>query len=143
MASSAAPTPIARRRLFLKALASTHSLSWRLATQQPALDGITRIETRTEALYFEDGVCVHASSRAGDTAVPCRMVGMKLVAWIDDDDALSADYFPGARAVLWRMDDENMTVALTGRAQRFEPVLPLTGLTSPVPLFAKLARLAS
>ena len=127
------------RARWLKELAASNAISWKIASLRPCLDGLTRIETNTQSLYFQDGVCVRATSKCGDTAVPCRLTGMRIVGWIADDDRLYADYVPGTRALLWCSDDDDMTVALTARAEKFEQVLPLTALTRKVPVFSPYA----
>jgi hypothetical protein len=117
------------RRQWLKELAADNAICWRIASLRPSLDGLTRLETRHQSIYFQDGVCVRAASRNGDTSVPCRMMGMRLVGWITDDDRLLSEHVPGARALLWRGGNDDMTVCLTARGHRFEQVLPLSELT--------------
>ncbi len=102
------------RKEWLKTLAATSAEAWMTAVMPAAFDGVTRIESRRTVYRFEDGVCIEAERRTGETTGAEDCVGMRVVGWLTGTDTLVATWRPGARAILWRLEEDgSASVALT------------------------------
>lgn len=102
------------RKEWLETLASTSAEAWMMAVMPAAFDGVTRIETRRTVYRFDDGVCVEAERRSGETTGVEGCVGMRCVGWLTGDGNLVPTWRPGARAILWRLEEDGTaSVALT------------------------------
>ncbi|MEO6572328.1 MAG: hypothetical protein ABIP89_00720 [Polyangiaceae bacterium] len=102
------------RKEWLETLASTSAEAWMTAVMPAAFDGVTRIESRRTVYRFDDGVCIEAERRSGETTGVEDCVGMRVVGWVIGTDTLVATWRPGARAVLWRLEEDGTaSVALT------------------------------
>ena len=103
-----------KRKEWLETLASTSAETWMMAVMPATFDGFTRIETRRTVYRFDDGVCVEAERRSGESMGAADCIGMRIVGWVIGEGALVSTWRPGARAVLWRLEEDGTaSVALT------------------------------
>ena len=138
------------RKEWLEMLASTSAETWMMAVMPAAFDGFTRIETRRTVYRFDDGVCVEVARRSGESAGVEDCIGMRVVGWLIGEGALVPTWRPGARAILWRLEEDGTaSVALTSptfgfvaaiRAVAHDPVTRSLYWRRGVPSYARVTK---